>query len=43
MKKQLAQIGRKIRRQIGKDYIFFPALTGPAFMHTDHGQRDWRT
>jgi fatty acid desaturase len=34
MKKQLAQIGRKIRRQIGKDYIFFPALTGPAFLHT---------
>ena len=25
MKKQLEQIGRKIRRQIGKDYIFFPA------------------
>ena len=25
MKKQLAQIGRKVRRQIGKDYIFFPA------------------
>ena len=34
MKKQLEQIGRKIRRQIGKDYIFFPALTGPAFLHT---------
>ena len=32
MKKQLAQIGRKIRRQIGKDYVFFPALTGPAFL-----------
>ena len=34
MKKQLAQIGRKVRRQIGKDYIFFPALTGPAFLQT---------
>src|SRR6478752_5929210 len=34
MKKQLAQIGRKFRRQIGKDYIFFPALTGPAFVQT---------
>ncbi|WP_027862849.1 acyl-CoA desaturase [Marmoricola sp. URHB0036] len=34
MKKQLAQIGRKVRRQIGKDYLFFPALTGPAFLHT---------
>ena len=34
MKKQLAQIGRKIRRQIGKDYIFFPLLTGPAAIQT---------
>ncbi len=34
MKKQLAQIGRKIRRQIGKDYVFFPLLTGPAFRQT---------
>ena len=34
MKKQLKQIGRKIRRQIGKDYLFFPALTGPAFVQT---------
>ncbi|MDQ6934590.1 MAG: acyl-CoA desaturase [Actinomycetota bacterium] len=34
MKKQLRQIGRKIRRQIGKDYVLFPALTGPAFLHT---------
>jgi fatty acid desaturase len=34
MKKQLRQIGRKIRRQIGKDYILFPALTGPAFKQT---------
>jgi linoleoyl-CoA desaturase len=34
MKKQLRQIGRKIRRQIGKDYLLFPALTGPAFLQT---------
>src|SRR3954447_5972935 len=34
MKKQLAQIGRKIRRQIGKDYVFFPLLTGPAYKQT---------
>jgi fatty acid desaturase len=34
MKKQLAQIGVKIRRQIGKDYILFPLLTGPAFVET---------
>src|SRR3954453_3493180 len=33
MKKQLAQIGRKVRRQIGKDYIVYPALSG----------RQWRT
>ena len=34
MKKQLRQIGNKIRRQIGKDYIFFPLLTGPAAIET---------
>ena len=34
MKKQLAQIGVKIRRQIGKDYILFPLLTGPAAIET---------
>ena len=34
MKKQLRQIGRKIRRQIGKDYVFFPLLTGPAYKQT---------
>ena len=34
MKKQLAQIGVKIRRQIGKDYLLFPLLTGPAFVET---------
>ncbi len=34
MKKQLRQIWRKVRRQVGKDYVFFPALTGPAFVQT---------
>jgi len=34
MRKQLRQIWRKVRRQVGKDYVFFPALTGPAFAHT---------
>ncbi|SDR89200.1 linoleoyl-CoA desaturase [Nocardioides scoriae] len=34
MKKQLKQIGVKIRRQIGKDYILFPLLTGPAAIQT---------
>ncbi len=34
MMKQLKQIGVKIRRQIGKDYILFPLLTGPAAIET---------
>jgi NADPH-dependent stearoyl-CoA 9-desaturase len=34
MKRQLRQIGTKIRRQIGKDYVFFPLLSGPAFFAT---------
>src|SRR6476620_4140596 len=34
MKKQLKQIGRKIRRQITKDYVIYPALTGPNFLAT---------
>ena len=33
-KRKLAQIGRKMRRQIGKDYVLFPLLTGPAFLTT---------
>jgi fatty acid desaturase len=33
MKRQLKQIGRKIRRQIGKDYLVYPLLSGP----------NWRT
>jgi len=34
MKRQLRQIGRKIRRQIGKDYVVYPLLSGPAFLST---------
>ena len=33
-KEQLAQMGRKIRSQVIKDYVVFPALTGPAFAST---------
>jgi len=32
--RKLQGIAQKQARQIGKDYIFFPALTGPAYMHT---------
>ncbi|HEV7209516.1 MAG TPA: acyl-CoA desaturase [Mycobacteriales bacterium] len=34
VKRQLRVIGRKIRRQVGKDYLIFPLLTGPAFVST---------
>ncbi|WP_445255842.1 fatty acid desaturase family protein [Nocardioides aurantiacus] len=34
MKKQLKQIGVKVRRQVGKDYVLFPLLTGPAAIQT---------
>jgi linoleoyl-CoA desaturase len=34
MKRQLKQIGRKIRRQIGKDYVVYPALGGPGWLLT---------
>ncbi|MCW2757658.1 MAG: acyl-CoA desaturase [Nocardioidaceae bacterium] len=34
MKKQLAQIGRKVRRQVFKDYVVYPALSGPHFATT---------
>ena len=27
-------IGKKVARQVGKDYIVFPALTGPGWKHT---------
>ncbi len=34
MKRQLKQIGRKVRRQIGKDYVVYPLLSGPAWLST---------
>ena len=34
LKKQLKQIGDKVGKQALKDYIVYPALTGPAFFHT---------
>jgi fatty acid desaturase len=34
MKRQLKGIGRKVRRQVGKDYIIFPLLSGPNFATT---------
>ncbi|MEW2356414.1 acyl-CoA desaturase [Spirillospora sp. NPDC029432] len=33
-KEKLRAIGRKIRRQWGKDYLAFPLLSGPQFAHT---------
>lgn len=33
-KEKLRAIGRKIRRQWGKDYLAFPLLTGPQFVPT---------
>ncbi|GAA3232805.1 fatty acid desaturase [Pseudonocardia petroleophila] len=33
-RRKLAEIGRKQARQISKDYVLFPALTGPAFLST---------
>jgi linoleoyl-CoA desaturase len=32
--KQLKEIGRKVRRQVLKDYVVYPALTGPQFVTT---------
>jgi linoleoyl-CoA desaturase len=34
MKRQLKQIARKVRRQVGKDYVLYPLLSGPAFLST---------
>ncbi len=34
LKKQLRQIGRKVGRQSLKDYVMYPALTGPFFLQT---------
>jgi linoleoyl-CoA desaturase len=32
--RQLKQIGRKVGRQLGKDYVLFPLLSGPQFVST---------
>ena len=32
--RQLKQIGRKVGRQFGKDYVLFPLLSGPQFLST---------
>ena len=34
MKRQLRQIGRKVRRQVGKDYVLYPLLAGPGALST---------
>jgi linoleoyl-CoA desaturase len=34
MKRQLKGIWKKVRRQVAKDYVIFPALTGPQFVST---------
>jgi fatty acid desaturase len=34
IRRQLRQIGRKVGRQVAKDYIVYPALTGPQFLST---------
>ncbi len=33
-KRQLKEMGRKIRKQVTKDYVLFPLLTGPAALST---------
>ena len=33
-REQLRRVGRKVRKQLAKDYLLFPALTGPAFVST---------
>ena len=40
MKRQLKQIGRKVRRQFAKDYVVYPLLAGPQRADHDEGQRD---
>jgi fatty acid desaturase len=34
MKRQLKQIAKKVRRQVGKDYVLYPLLSGPAYLST---------
>ncbi|MEE3850969.1 fatty acid desaturase [Gordonia sp. LSe1-13] len=31
---QIKEFGRKVGRQVAKDYVLFPALTGPNYRHT---------
>jgi fatty acid desaturase len=33
-REKIAEVAKKIAKQIGKDYVLFPALTGPAFKST---------
>jgi linoleoyl-CoA desaturase len=33
-RRKLRQLGRKVARQVGKDYLLFPLLTGPQFLST---------
>ena len=34
VRKDLRVIGKKVGKQVGKDYIIFPALSGPGWKHT---------
>jgi fatty acid desaturase len=34
VRQQLRQIGRKVRRQVVKDYVVYPLLSGPQFLST---------
>jgi fatty acid desaturase len=34
MRRQLRSIGRKVRRQVGKDYVVYPLLSGPGWRST---------
>jgi NADPH-dependent stearoyl-CoA 9-desaturase len=34
VRKDLRVIGKKVAKQVGKDYIIFPALSGPGWKHT---------
>src|ERR1700720_1200108 len=34
VRKDLRVIGKKVAKQVGKDYIVFPALSGPGWKHT---------
>ncbi len=40
LRRQLKGIWRKVRRQVAKDYLIFPLLTGPNFLVHALGQRD---